>query len=113
MIALISGPPRFVLPVTAVTVTPAEISVPQLVMNCLAPLTTQWPSRAEQRDGHWVVNGAKQFITNCGTEISAGVTVTAVTGKTKRGGPEISAIMIPTGTPGYHVLESYRKLGWH
>jgi butyryl-CoA dehydrogenase len=70
-------------------------------------------TRAEQRDGHWVVNGAKQFITNCGTDISAGVTVTAVTGKTKRGGPEISAIMIPTGTPGYHVLESYRKLGWH
>src|SRR2546427_5243895 len=69
--------------------------------------------RAEQRDGHWVVNGAKQFITNCGTSISAGVTVTAVTGKTKRGGPEISAIMVPTGTPGYHVLESYRKLGWH
>src|SRR5438309_3553933 len=70
-------------------------------------------TRAEQRDGHWAVNGAKQFITNCGTEISAGVTVTAVTGKTKRGGPEISAIMIPTGTPGYHVLEPYRKLGWH
>src|SRR6266478_3210433 len=70
-------------------------------------------TRAEQRDGHWAVNGAKQFITNCGTEISAGVTVTAVTGKTKRGGPEISAIMVPTGTPGYHVRESYRKLGWH
>jgi len=70
-------------------------------------------TRAEQRDGHWVVNGAKQFITNCGTSISAGVTVTAVTGKTKRGSPEISAIMVPTGTPGYHVLESYRKLGWH
>src|SRR5205807_1667541 len=70
-------------------------------------------TRAELRDGHWVVNGAKQFITNCGTEISAGVTVTAVTGKNKRGGPEISAIMIPTGSPGYHVLESYRKLGWH
>src|ERR1700737_4125205 len=56
-------------------------------------------TRAEDRDGKWVVNGAKQFITNCGTDISAGVTVTAVTGKTKRGGPEISAIMIPTGPP--------------
>src|SRR3989449_3447490 len=72
-----------------------------------------YKTRGDQRDGHWVVHGAKQFITNCGTDISAGVTVTAVTGKTKRGGPEISAIMIPTGTPGYHVLESYRKLGWH
>ena len=70
-------------------------------------------TRAELRDGHWVVNGAKQFITNCGTEISAGVTVTAVTAKANGDRPEISAIMIPTGTPGYHVLESYRKLGWH
>ena len=70
-------------------------------------------TRAEIRDGHWVVNGAKQFITNCGTEISAGVTVTAVTAKANGDRPEISAIMIPTGTPGYHVLESYRKLGWH
>jgi butyryl-CoA dehydrogenase len=69
-------------------------------------------TRAEARDGHWVVNGAKQFITNCGTSISAGVTITAVTG---RDGDEneISALMVPTGTPGYHVLESYRKLGWH
>jgi short/branched chain acyl-CoA dehydrogenase len=70
-------------------------------------------TRAEARDGKWVINGAKQFITNCGTEISAGVTVTAVTGKANGGGAEISAIMIPTGTPGYHVLPSYRKLGWH
>jgi len=70
-------------------------------------------TRAEALDGKWVINGAKQFITNCGTEISAGVTVTAVTGKANGGGPEISAIMIPTGTPGYHVLPSYRKLGWH
>jgi short-chain 2-methylacyl-CoA dehydrogenase len=70
-------------------------------------------TRAEQRDGTWVINGAKQFITNCGTEISAGVTITAVTGKAKDGGSEISALMVPTGADGYHVLESYRKLGWH
>src|SRR3989475_1961578 len=69
-------------------------------------------TRAEIRDGKWVVNGAKQFITNCGTDISAGVTITAVTGK-NGDGPEISALMVPTGSPGYHVLESYRKLGWH
>src|ERR1700674_126744 len=50
MIALISGrSPLTALPVTAVTVTPAEISVPQLVMNCLAPLITQWPSRISAR----------------------------------------------------------------
>jgi butyryl-CoA dehydrogenase len=70
-------------------------------------------TRAELRDGTWVVNGAKQFITNCGTDISAGVTVTAVTAKANGDRPEISAIMVPTGTPGYHILESYRKLGWH
>jgi butyryl-CoA dehydrogenase len=69
-------------------------------------------TRAEQRDGKWVINGAKQFITNCGTDISAGVTITALTGRSG-GESEISAIMVPTGTPGYHVLESYRKLGWH
>jgi short-chain 2-methylacyl-CoA dehydrogenase len=69
-------------------------------------------TRAEARNGTWVVNGAKQFITNCGTDISAGVTITAVTGK-NGDETEISAIMVPAGTPGYHVLESYRKLGWH
>jgi butyryl-CoA dehydrogenase len=66
-------------------------------------------TRAEPRDGHWVINGAKQFITNCGTDISAGVTLTALTGQDH----EISAFMVATGTPGYHVLPSYRKLGWH
>jgi short-chain 2-methylacyl-CoA dehydrogenase len=70
-------------------------------------------TRGEIRDGKWVINGAKQFITNCGTDISAGVTVTAVTGKSNGDHAEISALMIPTGTPGYHVLASYRKLGWH
>ena len=69
-------------------------------------------TRAEQRDGKWVINGAKQFITNCGTDISAGVTITAVTGRNGNGS-EISALMVPMGTPGYYVLESYRKLGWH
>ena len=69
-------------------------------------------TRAEARNGKWVINGAKQFITNCGTNISAGVTITAVTGRTN-GESEISALMVPTGTPGYYVLEPYRKLGWH
>src|SRR5260221_1710711 len=66
-------------------------------------------TRAEQRDGTWVVNGAKQFITNCGTDISACVTITALSGADH----EISAFMVPNRTPGYHVLPSYRKLGWH
>jgi len=70
-------------------------------------------TRADLHDGSWVINGAKQFITNCGTEISAGVTLTAVTGKGNGHGPEISAFLVPSGTAGYHVLPSYRKLGWH
>src|SRR5438132_1775560 len=70
-------------------------------------------TRAEARDGVWVINGAKQFITNSGTDISAGVTITAVTGRNGANGSELSAIIVPTGTPGYHVLEAYRKLGWH
>jgi butyryl-CoA dehydrogenase len=75
-------------------------------------------TRAELRNDEWVINGAKQFITNCGTDISAGVTITAVTGKgdqrAKNGDDaEISAILVPNGTNGYDVLPSYRKLGWH
>jgi butyryl-CoA dehydrogenase len=71
-------------------------------------------TRAELRDGSWVINGAKQFITNSGTDISAGVTITAVTNRPP-GAPrgEISAILVPQGTPGYSVLPPYRKLGWH
>ena len=49
MIALISLPPLLPRPVTAVIVTPAEMSVPQLVMNCFAPLTTHTPSRCSAR----------------------------------------------------------------
>ncbi len=69
-------------------------------------------TRAESRNGKFVINGAKQFITNSGTDITAGVTITAVTGRSA-GESEISALLVPNGTPGYHVLESYRKLGWH
>ncbi len=71
-------------------------------------------TRAELSDGKWVINGAKQFITNSGTDISAGVTITAVTRRRSAGRRgDISAFLVPTGTPGYTVLEPYRKLGWH
>jgi short/branched chain acyl-CoA dehydrogenase len=71
-------------------------------------------TRAELGDGCWIVDGSKQFITNSGTDISAGVTITAVTARNK-GAPrgEISALLVPRGTPGYEVLPSYDKLGWH
>jgi short-chain 2-methylacyl-CoA dehydrogenase len=70
-------------------------------------------TRATRDDGEWVVNGAKQFITNSGTEISAGVTITALTGPSEGTRGEISALLVPQGTPGYTVLPPYRKLGWH
>ncbi|HSP59518.1 MAG TPA: acyl-CoA dehydrogenase family protein [Ornithinimicrobium sp.] len=70
-------------------------------------------TRARLEDGQWVVDGAKAFITNSGTEITSVVTVTARTGETADGRPEISAIMVPSGTEGFLVEPPYRKLGWH
>jgi alkylation response protein AidB-like acyl-CoA dehydrogenase len=65
-------------------------------------------TRARLDDGEWVIDGAKQFITNAGTEVSACVTITARTGD-----DEISNIIVPNGTPGYEVGEAYRKMGWN
>lgn len=70
-------------------------------------------TRARLEDGQWVVNGAKSFITNSGTPITSVVTVTARTGETPEGKPEISAIMVPNGTPGFTVEPAYDKLGWN
>jgi short-chain 2-methylacyl-CoA dehydrogenase len=67
---------------------------------------------AKLEDGEWVVNGAKQFITNSGTEISGCVSITAVTGEAN-GRKEVSNLIVPTGTPGYGVGEPYRKMGWN
>ena len=61
----------------------------------------------------WVINGAKQFITNSGTEITSVITVTARTGTRDKGKAEISAIMVPRSTMGLTVGSSYDKLGWH
>ena len=64
-------------------------------------------TRAELRDGSWVVNGSKMFITNAGTDISACVTITARTGD-----DEVSTIIVPNGTPGYGISAPLHKLGW-
>jgi short/branched chain acyl-CoA dehydrogenase len=63
---------------------------------------------AELRDGQWVVNGSKLFITNAGTEITACVTITARTGEA-----EISNLIVPNGTPGYEISAPMEKMGWH
>jgi alkylation response protein AidB-like acyl-CoA dehydrogenase len=60
------------------------------------------------RDGQWIVNGSKMFITNAGTDITACVTVTALTGD-----GETSNIIIPNGTAGYDISAPMKKLGWH
>ncbi|HET7855012.1 MAG TPA: acyl-CoA dehydrogenase family protein [Gaiellaceae bacterium] len=64
-------------------------------------------TRAELRDGEWVVTGSKIFITNAGTDISACVTITALTGD-----GEISNLIVPNGTPGYDISPPMHKLGW-
>ena len=64
-------------------------------------------TRADLRDGQWVINGSKIFITNAGTDISACVTITARTGD-----DEISNIVVPNGTPGYVISAPMEKLGW-
>ncbi len=65
-------------------------------------------TRAVRDDGSWVINGAKQFITNAGTDISGVVTITAKTGP-----DEISNFIVANGTPGYEQGEPYRKMGWN
>ncbi len=64
-------------------------------------------TRAELTDGDWVINGSKIFITNAGTDISACVTITALTGE-----DEISNLIVPNGTPGYDISPPMEKLGW-
>ncbi|MEA2472693.1 MAG: short-chain 2-methylacyl-CoA dehydrogenase [Thermoleophilaceae bacterium] len=65
-------------------------------------------TRAALEEGEWVIDGAKQFITNAGTDISGHVAITARTGEN-----EISNIIVPKGTPGYEQGEPYRKMGWN
>jgi short-chain 2-methylacyl-CoA dehydrogenase len=65
-------------------------------------------TRAALEGGEWTINGAKQFITNSGTDISGFVMITARTGD-----EEISNLLVPNGTPGYEIGEPYRKMGWN
>ncbi|MCW1249807.1 acyl-CoA dehydrogenase family protein [Acaricomes phytoseiuli] len=74
-------------------------------------------TKAALVDGHWVIDGRKEFITNSGTELSKLVTVTAVTGEqTTQDGrtrKEISTILVPTDTPGFTAEKAYNKVGWN
>ncbi len=65
------------------------------------------------RDGdEWVINGTKSFITNSGTDITGFIIIAAVTGTRADGSPEITAILVPSGTPGLTVSPGYSKVGW-
>lgn len=68
-------------------------------------------TRAVLRNGSWVINGTKAFITNSGTDMTGGTTITAVTGE-RSGRPEISNIIVPQDTPGFTRSKKYRKMGW-
>ncbi|GAB1329495.1 acyl-CoA dehydrogenase family protein [Streptomyces sp. NPDC093260] len=74
---------------------------------------TRTTARLDEATGEWVVNGAKCFITNSGTDITGLVTVTAVTGRKSDGRPLISSIIVPSGTPGFTVAPAYSKVGWN
>jgi len=69
-------------------------------------------TRARLEAGHWVIDGTKSFITNSGTSITGFVAVAAVTGTREDGKPEISTILVPSGTPGFTVSKKYSKVGW-
>ncbi len=69
-------------------------------------------TRADLRDGSWVINGTKAFITNSGTDITGGTTITAITGTSPDGRKEISNILVPQDTPGFTRAKKYRKMGW-
>ncbi len=69
-------------------------------------------TKAVKQNGNWVINGTKAFITNSGTDLSGGTTITAVTGKRADGKPEISNIIVPQQTPGFTRSKKYKKMGW-
>jgi len=70
-------------------------------------------TKADLDGDEWVVNGAKQFITNSGSSITSLVNVAARTGTRPDGRPEVSTIIVPADTPGFTAEPAYDKLGWH
>jgi len=73
---------------------------------------TMTRARYDGSTDEWVINGSKAFITNSGTDITALVSVTAVTGTDVEGRKEITAFIVPSGTPGFTVQPGYSKVGW-
>jgi butyryl-CoA dehydrogenase len=69
-------------------------------------------TKAVLKDGKWIVNGTKAFITNSGTDLTGGTTITAVTGSRPDGKPEITNLIVDQNTPGFSRSKKYKKMGW-
>ncbi|MBI4254495.1 MAG: acyl-CoA dehydrogenase family protein, partial [Candidatus Rokubacteria bacterium] len=67
-------------------------------------------TRAEPRDGAWVLNGSKAFITNASVGGVAVVMARTDPGQRSHG---ISAFVLEKGMPGFSAGRPYRKLGLH
>ncbi len=70
-------------------------------------------TKAERRDGQWVINGNKIFISNAGTKISDGLVVMAVTGARDNGRKSLSCFIVPRDAPGFELGQSFTKMAWH
>jgi len=66
---------------------------------------------AKLENGEWIINGSKIFITNGSAEISAGVTVQAVSGNAD-GKKEFSCIIVEKGTPSFTASPIHNKMMW-
>ncbi|MGE1526931.1 acyl-CoA dehydrogenase family protein [Pseudomonas ceruminis] len=69
-------------------------------------------TRAVLRDGQWIINGSKTFITNSGTDITGPIVIAAVTGTRDDGRKEISNFILPSGTAGFSLGRKLQKIGW-
>src|SRR3990172_8890913 len=69
-------------------------------------------TRAQRRNGEWIINGRKIFISNTGTKISDGLVLMAVTGVSD-GRKSISSFIVPRGAPGFELGQSFTKMAWH
>jgi len=69
-------------------------------------------TRAERRDGGWLINGAKTFISNAGTDMSFGVTLLARVEPAEGGKPRFGSFVVEKDTPGFTMGPKMRGIGW-
>jgi short/branched chain acyl-CoA dehydrogenase len=68
-------------------------------------------TRAERRDGGWLINGRKTFISNAGTDLSFGVTLLARTDPVD-GREGFASLVVEKDTPGFTMGPKMRGIGW-